>query len=283
MIMVNLEEAILKKNVPGKYSSWTGEDSDRRQEAALDSCSDDSEDDEFYFKDLPPMTSSSSQQQQAGMTMPLRPSGNTGVKGVIADYKEAKREEQLQKAEERLENMKRLQRATQPAIRPREESNGSEMKLGNNDSDSDNDDIDDEFVKQFRMQRLAQLQNKSNATQCPKIFGTLSSKTPDEYVELIDNIDPQVFVIVHLYEPSISESRMLHAALDKVAQIMEYAKFIEVHALAANPNLDLISLPAILIYKGGTLVHNMIKFTDGLPKAFTVNDVKESLESVGVV
>ncbi len=285
MIMVDLEEAILKKNVPGKYSSWTGEDSDRRQEAALDSCSDDdSEDDEFYFKDLPPMASSSSQQQQqAATTMPLRPSGNTGVKGVIADYKEAKREEQLQKAEERLENMKRLQRATQPAIRPREERNGSEMKQRNNDSDSDNDDIDDDFVKQFRMQRFAQLQNKSNASQCPKIFGTLSSKTPDEYVELIDDIDPQVFVIVHLYEPSISESRMLHAALDKVAQTMEYAKFIEIYALAANPNLDLISLPAILIYKGGTLVHNMIKFTDGLPKAFTVNDVKESLESVGVV
>ena len=282
--MVDLEEAILKKNVPGKYSSWTGEDSDRRQEAALDSCSDDSEDDEFYFKDLPPMTSSSSsQQQQAATTMPLRPSGNTGVKGVIADYKEAKRDEQLQKAEERLENMKRLQRATQPAIRPREERNGSEMKQGSIGSDSDNDDIDDDFVKQFRMQRLAQLQNKSNETQCPKIFGTLSSKTPDEYVELIDDIDPQVFVIVHLYEPSISESRMLHAALDKVAQTMEYAKFIEVHALAANPNLDLISLPAILIYKGGTLVHNMIKFTDGLPKAFTVNDVKESLEAVGVV
>lgn len=288
--MVDLEEAILKQNVPGKYTSWTGEDSDRRQEAALDSCSDDdSEDDEFYFKDLPPMMTSSSQQQQqqAATTMPLRPSGNTGVKGVIADYKEAKREEQLQKAEERLENMKRLQRATQPAIRPREESNGSEMKLGNNDSESDDgneyDDIDDEFVKQFRMQRLAQLQNKSNSTQCPKVFGTLSSKTPEEYVELIDDIDPHVFVIVHLYEPSISESRMLHAALDKVAQIMEYANFIEVHALAANPNLDLISLPAILIYKGGTLVHNMIKFTDGLPKAFTVNDVKESLESVGVV
>jgi len=283
MIMVDLEEAILKKNVPGKYSSWTGEDSDRRQEAALDSCSDDSEDDEFYFKDLPPMTSSSSQQQQqAATTMPLRPSGNTGVKGVIADYKEAKREEQLQKAEERLENMKRLQRATQPAIRPREESNGSEMKLGSNDSDSD-EHSDDEFITQFRMQRLAQLQKTSNATQCPKVFGTLSSKTPEEYVELIDDIDPQVFVIVHLYEPSISESRMLHAALDKVAQTMEYAKFIEVYALAASPNLDLISLPAILIYKGGTVVHNMIKFTDGLPKAFTVNDVKESLESVGVV
>lgn len=286
MIMVDLEEAILRKNVPGKYSSWTGEDSDRREEAALDdSCSDDSEDDEFYFKDLPPMTSSSSQQQQqAPTTMPLRSSGNTGVKGVIADYKEAKRDAQLQKAEERLENMKRLQRPTQPAIRPREERNGSEMKQGSIDSDSDDDDIDDDFVKQFRMQRLAQLQNKSNATQqTAKLFGTLSLKTPDEYVELIDNIDPQVFVIVHLYEPSISESRMLHAALDKVAQTMEYAKFIEVYALAANSNLDLISLPAILIYKGGTLVHNMIKFTDGLPKAFTVNDVKESLESVGVV
>ncbi|KAK1738724.1 phosducin-like protein [Skeletonema marinoi] len=280
--MGDLEDKFLKQNVPGRYSSWNDDATDDkisalRHQDEQDSCcnnSDDdgSEDDEFYFNDIPPTA-----QQQT--TMPLRPTGNTGVKGVIADYKEAQREEQLQKAEEELDNMQRLQRATQPSIRPRDTA-ANEMKKQHqgNDSDDDDDD-DDEFLKQFRMQRIAQLQ-KSNAMPT---FGTLSSKSPEDYVELVDDMDPRVFVIVHLFEPSMATSRMLHSALDKVAQTMEYANFIEVNALEANPNLDLICLPAILIYKGGKLVNNMIKFTDGLPKAFTVGDVKEALEVAGVV
>ena len=281
--MGDLEDKFLKQNVPGRYSSWTDDANDDkiralRHQEEQDSCcnnsdDDDSEDDEFYFKDLPPTA------QQQATTMPLRPTGNTGVKGVIADYKEAQREEQLLKAEEHLNNMQRLQRATQPSIRPRDTAaNESKKQHQGNDSDDDDDD-DDEFLKQFRMQRIAQLQ-KSNAMPT---FGTLSSKSPEDYVELVDGMDPRVFVIVHLFEPSMATSRMLHSALDKVAQTMEYAKFIEVNALEANPNLDLICLPAILIYKGGKLVNNMIKFTDGLPKAFTVGDVKEALEVAGVV
>mmetsp|Transcript_25372 Transcript_25372/g.38368 ORF Transcript_25372/g.38368 Transcript_25372/m.38368 type:complete len:284 (-) Transcript_25372:2-853(-) len=283
--MGDLEDKFLKQNVPGRYSSWNDDANDDkirtlRHQEEQDSCcnnsddDDDSEDDEFYFKDLPPTA------QQQATTMPLRSTGNTGVKGVIADYKEAQKEEQLQKAEEELDHMQRLQQATQPSIRPRDTA-ANEMKKHHqgNDSDDDDDDEDDEFLKQFRMQRIAQLQ-KSNAMPT---FGTLSSKSPEDYVELVDDMDPRVFVIVHLYEPSMATSRMLHSALDKVAQTMEYAKFIEVNALEANPNLDLICLPAILIYKGGKLVNNMIKFTDGLPKAFTVGDVKEALEVAGVV
>ena len=270
--MGDLEDSFLKQNVPGRYSSWTGDEDDKnrpRYQEDQESCSncsggdddDDSEDDEFYFKDLPP----TQHQQQA--TMPLRPTGNTGVKGVIADYKEAQKEEQLRKAEEHLDNMQRLKRATQPSIRPREPEN---------DSEDEDDDDDNEFLKKFRMQRIAQLQNKSN--NALPTFGTLSSKSPEDYVELVDEIDPRVFVIVHLFEPSIPASRMLHSALDKVAQTMEYVKFIEVNALDANPNLDLICLPAILIYKGGELVQNLIKFTDGLPHSFTMGDVKDALE-----
>lgn len=284
--MGDLEDKFLKQNVPGRYSSWTDDaDGPRHQEEEQKSCcnsdndDDDSEDDEFYFRDLP---TTAAQQQQARTTttmMPLRPTGNnTGVKGVIADYKEAQREEQLQKAKDHLENMQRLRRATQPAIRPRDNDVSDDRKIQQLDSDSDDDD--DEFLKQFRMQRIAQLKEQSNALPT---FGTLSSKSPYDYVQLVDDMDPRVFVVVHLYEPSIASSRMLHSALDRVAQTMEHAKFIEVNALDANPNLDLICLPAILIYRGGELVNNMIKFTDGLPKAFTVEDVREALEVAGVV
>jgi hypothetical protein len=70
------------------------------------------------------------------------------------------------------------------------------------------------------MQRLTQLQNKSITMPT---FCTLSYKHPVEFIDLVDEIDP-VVVVVHLFEPATSESRMLHF----VAQAMEYARFIEV-------------------------------------------------------
>ena len=276
--MVDLEDAFLKKNVPGRYSSWKEDADDKQLHHPDEDSVSDSEDDEYYFQGLPTPSTTTPPQQSA--MMPLRSRGNTGVKGVIADYNEAKNEEQLRKAEERLENMQRLQRATQPSIRPRDApiNEMSINKYGSNDDDEDDDD--DDFLRQFRMQRIEQLQQESNALPT---FGTLSSLSPEDYVDQVDNMDPRVYVVVHLFEASIATSRMLHSALDKVAQTMEYAKFIEVNALSANPNLDLICLPAILVYRGGKLVNNMIKFTDGLPKAFTVDDVKDALEAAGVV
>ena len=280
--MSTLEDAFLKKNVPGRYSSWADNDDDRRAGDDLDDASNadisDSEDDEYYFEGLPPnssTTTASTQQSQ------LRPSGNTGVKGVLADYREAKRIEQLTKDEERKDRLEALHRATRPAVSDRISNGRKDVINDKNDSgDSELDDSDDEFLQQFRSQRLAQLQ--STSTSHPT-FGSLTQTSPEDYVTLVDTVDPQVFLIVFLYEPSILQCRQLQSILEKVAPSMNYAKFIEVNALDANPNLDTICLPAILIYKQGKLVHNLVRFTDDLPKGYGVDEVRNVFERIGVV
>jgi len=327
--MATLEDSILKKNIPGRYTSWTDENNDKRRNNDNDDDGNhnnhdtrpgnnndvsDSEDDEYYFQGLPTTTttnaaSSSSQQQQQ-----QRSSGNTGVKGVLADHREHQQREMLRKEEERLETLRILHRATHPAVRKEEccASGGkSDDKIKNTNNDSDDDDDsdsdlddsdDDEFLKQFRNQRLAQLQLQSITTTTPTIgittttttnntpptYGSLATLTPDEYVDLIDTLHPQTHLIVHLYESTITACRMLHSTLEKVAQCMPHAKFIEVRALDANPKLDTICLPAVLIYRGGELVHNLVRFTEELPKngsggGYGVEDVREVLERLGVV
>ena len=44
----------------------------------------------------------------------------------------------------------------------------------------------------------------------------------------------------------------------------------------------MICLPAILIYRGGELIHNLVRFTDDLPKRFGVDDVREVLVKLGI-
>lgn len=291
--MVDLEDAFLKKNVPGRYSSWAEENDDKR--SSNDNDDNDSEDDDYYFQGLPSTTESKTMPPPANTTQPaLRPSGNTGVKGVLADYREAQQDEQLRKEEERLENMKALHRATHPAVRPTTISNNKHDNKHDNknddssDNDSDFNDSDDEFLKQFRNQRLAQLQNTMTTTTTTSskllTFGSMTIASPDEYVQLVDKLNPQSYLIVHLYEPSIVQCRMLQSTLEKVATMMNHAKFIQVSALEANPNLDTIILPAILVYRRGELVHNLVRFTEELPPVsrggFGVEEVREVLEGL---
>ena len=289
--MGDLEDAFLKKNVPGRYSSWAEENDDNENNS--DDVSD-SEDDEYYFEGLPTdnsRTSSSSnmQQQEQQSQQQLRPSGNTGVKGVLADYREAKQREQLIKEKERLDELDALYQATHPARRTEDCNIISTNNSNNNDTndcddnDSYDEDEDDDFLKQFRNQRLSELkqQQRSTTSLPPKaLFGSLITVTPEEYVKLVDNmnnINTDYYLIVHLYESSIQQCQILHSTLDKLASSswMEHVQFIEVNALDANSNLDTICLPAILIYKRGELIHNVVRFTDDLPRGY---DVEECIE-----
>ena len=125
--------------------------------------------------------------------------------------------------------------------------NGS---VRNGDSD-DPDDSDDEFLKRFRNQRLAELQKSAAASTAWPTFGSLATVSPEEYVRLVDELDPRVHLVVHLYEPTIQKCQMLRSTLEKVAQCLQCAKFVEVRALEASPDLDTICLPVVLVYKGG--------------------------------
>ena len=118
------------------------------------------------------------------------------------------------------------------------------------------------------------------------LFGSLTSVTPEEYVKLVDNMNniniDDYYLIVHLYESSIQQCQILHSTLDKLASswMEHHVQFIEVDALDANSNLDTICLPAILIYKRGELIHNMVRFTDDLPRGYDVEDVRKVLEKL---
>ena len=231
--MGDLEDAFLKKNVPGRYSSWTEENDDDKQrnddddDENNDNDVSDSEDDEYYFEGLPTNNSrtSSSNMQQEEHQPQLRPSGNTGVKGVLADYREAKQREQLMKEKERLDELDALYQATHPAMRRAEDCIISTNNNNDtNDRDNDSYDEDDDFLKRFRNQRLSELkqQQRSTTSLPPKaLFGSLTTVTPEEYVKLVDNMNniniDNYYLIVHLYESSIQQCQILHSTLDKLA------------------------------------------------------------------
>ena len=352
--MGDLEDAFLRKNVPGRYSSWADEDDDERHNddvdvdrgggggVAVGAGEDEDEDDEYYLRDLPPpppphhrhhrapSSSSSSSSSGGGGTR-----SNTGVKGVLADYRAAAEDER--KGAEAAREEASWARATRPATRRSgcraappdgkrgwcgmgdhrdggrdddDDGGGSSSSSSSSEDDDDADDDDDRCSGSIRRRRPARPRGsaaRSGPTAVGGVFGQPKARaSPEEYVRLVDETgdDPDgPFLVVHLSSgggggasTETTRCRMLRSALEELASSSHChhsaganeeggvgVKFIEVDALEANPNLDAICLPAILIYRHGELVHNLVRFDDDLPRDFGAGDVRAIFEGLGVL
>ena len=317
--MGDLEDSILKQNVPGRYSSWSGENDDQRCGTTSNDNDDngkyqndnsgvigvaeggsDDEDDDYYYQDLPP--SSSFATTAAKATGPSRALGgrltsnNTGVKGVLADYHAAKVEEKLHANEKKFDEYNAWYRMTHPAVRKSDNTdvnrvNDEQVIVDKEEDGGSNNNDEDELIiiRRRRLMQLKEEQQQQQHQQLPR-YGSLTCVTPDEYVNLVNNQqeyhDDTSYLIVHLAEYTIKQSCILHSVLEKIASLpnMEYShNFIEVEALIAKPNLDTICLPTVLVYQHGVLIHNLVRFTDDLPREFGVEDVYSIFVKLGIV
>ena len=338
--MGDLEDAFLRRNVPGRYSSWADEDDDERHNDDVDvdrdrdrgggggggipddaggvgEVEDEDEDDEYYLRDLPPPPPP---QHHRAPSSSGGNTSNTGVKGVLADYRAAAEDERRRAGDAREEASRAFHRATHPATRrsgccaaPPDGKRGCGMgdlrDNGGSDDDSpssSSSSSSEDYDADIRRRRPARPRGRSAARSGPTTVGgsfgpPMTSASPEEYVRLVDEMgdDPDgPFLVVHLSSGGGASTtmtcRMLRSALEELASSciaganeegvgVVGVKFIEVDALEANPNLDAICLPAILIYRHGELVHNLVRFDDDLPREFGAGDVRAIFEGLGVL
>ena len=134
------------------------------------------------------------------------------------------------------------------------------------------------------------------------VRGRMLRATPDEYVDYVDanrEDDDHRHLVVCLYDPDDASCSHIsyssagrggtrrtspRSALDELAYEDSGmgATFIEVDATMADPDLDTICLPALLIYRRGVLVHNLVRFVDDLPHEYVNDDLRAYLEGLGV-
>ena len=284
--MTGLEDSILKKNIPGKCSTW----SDYKDEEDFDDTS------------LSNSNGLNHNNQQQHIPR-IENSGrlhNTGVKGVIADHKEAKELEKIILAQEQIQREEAFRRATEGARlkpgetsyslasierRKQEERNKDDSDNNSESSDDDDDFLDDEsddFLNTYRQMRLTELQN--NALP---IFGNVKElTTTDEFSNMIDETDSRIFCIFHLFDDGVKSCRLVNQYFDALARKMDRCRFFKMEASIVNQNFDPIGFPCVLIYKGGNEVANLTPITLMFKKStsthsshFTIEDVESVLDT----
>mmetsp|Transcript_16236 Transcript_16236/g.33364 ORF Transcript_16236/g.33364 Transcript_16236/m.33364 type:complete len:367 (+) Transcript_16236:44-1144(+) len=298
--MTDLEDKILKKNIPGKYTWW---DKDSDEEKSLHDS--DSDHDDVNTQDRKTDVQKVAKWEEQEIPKPLqmqmlnnlradqREAKHTGVKGVLEDYKQAKKQKELeyeiecQYRESVLETI-----ATGSVLLPGESSISAaslnaieaasvrrDEKDYGNEVEEDEKREEEEFMKSYRDARLTQLKH---AARYP-IYGTLLEVDAFEFAELVDDMDPRSHLVIHMYEPYVEGCKRINNMLDELSRRMRWCQVARLHCFKANPNFDPVALPVIMVYRGGEMVENFVKVTDVLPKDFKVDDLQWLLENAGVV
>jgi len=224
----------------------------------------------------------------------LRQTGNTGPKGVLADYREAQERARmrmkieaentwamLEKNSLTLRSLSSDSEQQQQHQQHQQQQQKQHQKQHIDDDDYDDDD-DDEFVREYHRMRLQELereraeqQKKDNQpkSQQQKKFGNLLEVSRNEYVDAIDNEAEGVFIVVHLYQPYIKNCKRLNEYLEQLAKRLPGVKFLKIVATEAKEKYDDIALPSLLIYQNQNLKDALIPVTSLLPDSFDEEDI----------
>ncbi|XP_061186512.1 phosducin-like protein [Saccostrea echinata] len=200
-------------------------------------------------------------------------STNTGPKGVINDWREYKRLENERREEKEREKQalaKKLQLTCRSHLDDEREKENDEKFLEELES------FEDEFLKEYRQKRIEEM--RLALQNIPK-FGKLIEISSSNFVNEIDKEQPQVIIIIHLYEDDVEACEAMNGCLNCLAQEYPTVKFCKIRASDATLSLNFSKsgVPALLIYKGGELIGNFVRLSDELGEDFYATDLESFL------
>lgn len=206
---------------------------------------------------------------------------NTGPKGVIEDWRRFK---QLEKENRDEQDKEKLALAKKLALTARTDKEDQEAKAKEEKIDAELEELlDDDFLQEFIEKRMQQLVTANSSS---KKFGRVFSLADGgEFLSCVDEEDKAVLVVMLLYESAVAGCGTAANCLNTLAKERPETKFAKIKASAAglSKHFKGSGVPALLIYKGGELMTNFIRFTDSLGEDFYASDLENYLIEHGVL
>ncbi|KAJ1846581.1 hypothetical protein IWW55_000638 [Coemansia sp. RSA 2706] len=165
----------------------------------------------------------------------------TGIKGVLADYRQHQWELQQQERR-RLQE----QKAAAPHIAVPQAHEQTMFSKSDNESDSESDSDSDleEILNEYRTQRMAEL--------------NMRDTTPTEYVEIVDaQAATDTYIAVLLVDGCAASQRLEKFIRAEVGSFLN-TLFLRVPARDCGFT-DPHVIPIILVYRHGELKHNLVR------------------------
>ncbi|KAI9768218.1 MAG: hypothetical protein M1840_005048 [Geoglossum simile] len=191
-------------------------------------------------------------------------SANTGPKGVIAD---AQSFEKAKHSSWRSRLRSNMTKRTAPNNTQFSKELAKAPTQGTIERGDLSSDDDEKFMREWRKYRLKELQTfdprARRRSPSKRTFGRVEVVDASGYLDAVEKVGPETVVIVAIYDDESPVSRLVEDCLSTLAQKYSETRFVKLHYIEAE--MDAVSVPAILAYKGGNLFANLVSVIDEIP------------------
>ncbi|XP_030624854.1 phosducin-like protein [Chanos chanos] len=272
--MTTLDDKILGEKLQYYYSSSEDEESDH-------------EDDENGVKTIrdPDVLEAEIDYSPDGTAV------NTGPKGVINDWRKYKQLETEQRVEQQKEMEKLIKKLSMTCKSHLDEEEDRQKQKELQDKingkmalrDGEDDDDDEAFLQQYRQQRMEEMRRQlSGGRRFERVFDLSGG---EEFLRAVDEEAKGTLVLIHIYEPEVPACQAMEGSLLCLALQYPHVKFCRVQgsAIGTSALFRSSALPALLLYRGGELVGNLVRVSDQLGDDFYATDVEALLQEYGLL
>eukprot|EP01104_Vermistella_antarctica_P004389 TRINITY_DN14845_c0_g1_i1.p1 TRINITY_DN14845_c0_g1~~TRINITY_DN14845_c0_g1_i1.p1 ORF type:complete len:280 (+),score=66.63 TRINITY_DN14845_c0_g1_i1:138-977(+) len=194
---------------------------------------------------------------------------NTGPKGVIHDYNQAKARMVENRAKENARVWKMIE----------DQSVVFRDGDGTNADEEEEEDSDDDFMAEYRKKRMAELQEMASMPR----YGVLQSLSRQTFVDAVENEPPNIIVVVHMYDVTNESCALLNKHLEQMSPSFPHLKLCRMLSEHASQKFDPVAHPALLVYRGGDMVQCHLRLTDQLGYRFSKEDVESFFRKEGLI
>ncbi|XP_070558404.1 phosducin-like protein [Ptychodera flava] len=205
---------------------------------------------------------------------------HTGPKGVLEDwrrYKQLENENRKEQEKEKLLLAKKLAATCRTSRDDDREKETEEQQLLELEAE-----LEDEFLHRYRLQRMEEMQRQ---LQNKPMFGRVIELRREEFLDAIDRERPQVTVIIHIYEEGVPGCDAVNGCMQCLSVEYPRVKFCAIKSseTPVSTKFTQQGLPAILVYKQGTLIGNFVKVSNHLGHDFFAGDLENFLQEHGIL
>lgn len=116
------------------------------------------------------------------------------------------------------------------------------------------DDEDDEVIQQYKAKRLKELKEFASKMKYGKVF----ELRKQDYIAEVTNAPKDVYVVLHLYQISIEDSRIMAKIFDHLAKKYVLVKFMQIVSTNCIEGFSDKDVPAVIVYHNGQLLRQFI-------------------------
>uniref|UniRef100_A0A8B9LDV5 Phosducin-like n=1 Tax=Astyanax mexicanus TaxID=7994 RepID=A0A8B9LDV5_ASTMX len=215
-------------------------------------------------------------------------------KGVINDWRKYKQLETEQRVEQQKEMERLIKKLSMTCKSHLDEEMDKEKqkqlqdKLNGKvnlrvDEEEEEDEDDETFLQQYRLQRMEEMRRQlSGGRRFEQVINITSG---EEFLHAIDEEGKGTLVLVHIFEPDVPACQAMEGSLLCLALQYPQVKFCQARGsvLGTSTLFRSSALPALLLYRGGELVGNLVRVSDQLGDDFYATDVEALLQEYGLL